>query len=244
LEINIRLAGFGGLVPDYEFTDRTERGVIQFQEDYMKIEATGIVNRDTLKAIDEFSEKWCEDISKYRCLCHFEPSVEKKDRCPGYYGKGGPNERPGMHRSLLWGISALKYYMSLQTEYKLERITSGYRCHAHNKAKKRTSINHMGSAADMIFKYNNGNSLITKSTMDKLKKIRDDFFIKYLRAVEGWAGRKNSYRLEPIGTGKDESYDWIHIDVVKFEDTYKKDVFFIKEQSLVMGKKLFNMEDF
>jgi len=90
----------------------------------------------------------------------------------------------------------------------------------------------------MQFNYNNGKVPVDKSKIDRLKKIRDEFFIKYLNAVEGWAGRKNSYRLEPIGTGKDESYSWIHMDVVKFENKYKTDEFFVKEQSSVKGATL------
>jgi hypothetical protein len=239
LEVNVRLSGFGGMLPTEEFTDLTETGVKQFQKDYMRIsEPTGVVDNDTLKAIDEFSEKWNESISDYKCLCHASGSaVKPNDRCSGY-GKGEINEKPGIHRSLLWGISALKYYLSQQAEYKYANISAGYRCNAHNKVKNRTSINHMGSAVDIQFKYNNGTLYIGRSKIDKLKKIRDDFFIKYLHAVEGWEGRANSYRLEPIGTGKDESYSWIHIDVVKFEDKYKKDEFFVKEQSSVKGKTL------
>jgi hypothetical protein len=96
----------------------------------------------------------------------------------------------------------------------------------------------MGSAVDIQFKCNNGTLSIGRDKIDKLKKIRDDFFVKYLHAVEGWTGKTNSYRLEPIGIGKNESYSWIHIDVVKFEDKYKKDEFFVKEQSSVKGKTL------
>jgi len=232
LEINIRLAGFGGMLPTEKFTELTKNGVKQFQGDYMKMKApTGEADYNTLKAIDEFSENYREDVSNYKCVC---------GSCSGF-GKGEKNENPGVHRSLLWGISALKYYLSQQTEYKYNNISSGYRCNAHNKLKGRTSTNHMGSAVDIQFKYNNGKLPIGRNEIDKLKKIRDGFFIKYLCAVEGWEGKKNSYRLEPIGTGKDESYSWIHIDVVKFEDKYKKDNLFVKEQLSVKGKALLEM---
>jgi len=242
LEINIRLAGFGGMLPTEKFTELTKKGVEQFQKDYMKMEVPmGKADHNTLRAIDEFSEKWIENISDYKCSCHAPNSlVELNNRCLGY-GKGEKNEKPGIHRSLLWGISALKYYLSQQTEYKYNNISSGYRCNAHNKVKNRKTTNHMGSAVDIQFKYSNGKLPIGRNEIDKLKKIRDDFFIKYLCAVEGWAGKKNSYRLEPIGTGKDESYSWIHIDVVKFEDEYKKDNLFVKEQLLVKGKPLLEM---
>jgi len=238
-EINMRLSGFGGMLPTEEFTELTKKGVEQFQRDYMKMpEPTGVVDNDTLDAIEEFSEKWCENLSDYSCLCNASGSkVKQKDRCSGY-GKGLKNERPGIHRSLLWGMSALKYYFSQQTEYKFRQISAGYRCTADNEAKGRPTINHMGSAVDMQFNYNNGKVPVDKSKIDRLKKIRDEFFIKFLNAVEGWAGRKNSYRLEPIGTGENESYSWIHMDVVKFENKYKTDEFFVKEQSSVKGATL------
>ena len=101
-EINIRLAGFGGNVPTDEFTDNTEKMVKQFQRDYMKVPETGKVCGNVLKAIDEFSKKWVENIANYKCLCHASDSkVKKENRCPGF-GKGQKNEHPGMHRTLLW----------------------------------------------------------------------------------------------------------------------------------------------
>jgi len=238
-EINVRLSGFGGMLPTEEFTELTEKGVKQFQRDYMKMpEPSGVVDNDTLEAIEKFSEEWCETLLDYKCLCNASGSeVKQSKRCSGY-GKGMENERPGIHRCLLWGISALKYYFSQQTEYKYRQISAGYRCAADNEAKGRPTINHMGSAVDLQFNYNNGKTPIDRSKINKLKNIRDEFFIKYLNAVEGWAGRKNSYRLEPIGTGKNESYSWIHVDVVMFEKKYQTDEFFVKEQSSVKGTTL------
>ena len=69
LEINFRLAGFGGMLPSKEFTELTEKGVIQFQKDYMKITPTGEVDLKTLYAIDEFSDKYRENITEYKCGC-------------------------------------------------------------------------------------------------------------------------------------------------------------------------------
>ncbi|GHT35927.1 hypothetical protein FACS189434_14180 [Bacteroidia bacterium] len=50
LEINIRLAGFGGMLPTEEFTELTEKGVKQFQQDYMKMaKPTGEADFATLE---------------------------------------------------------------------------------------------------------------------------------------------------------------------------------------------------
>jgi len=223
-----------------DFTERTEKTVKQFQKDYMKLEEpTGIVDRATLEAIDEFSEKWIEQISDHKCLCHSSPYIVKEEnRCPGY-GKGKKNEHPGMHRTLLWSISALKFYLSEQKIYTYCRTSAGYRCWAHNNAVPRRTTNHMGKAVDINY-YENGKILKGKkqSNIKPLKAIRDNFYIKYLNAVPGWGGKKNRYRIEPIGTTKDHSYSWIHIDISKYEAKYLKDEFFVKEQKLIKGKSL------
>lgn len=240
-EINIKLSGFGGNVPTDVFTDRTERMVKQFQRDYMKIPETGKVCGNVLKAIDEYCNKWAEKIINYKCLCHASDSkVKQADRCPGY-GKGGKNEHPGIHRTLLWGVSALKFYLSLQTTYKYRKTSAGYRCWAHNRSIPRTSTNHMGKAIDIQF--NDGSYEISgkaERNLKPLRAIRDQIYIKYLKAEEGWSipSKNNNYRLEPIGTGKDQSYSWIHMDVALFETNYLKDNHFTKEQNLVIGKSV------
>jgi len=245
-EINIRLAGFGGNVPTDKFTDRTERMIKQFQRDYMKVPETGKVCGNVLKAIDDFCNKWAEKIINYKCLCHASDSkVKQVDRCPGY-GKGLKNEHPGIHRTLLWGVSSLKFYLSLQNSFKYRRTSAGYRCVAHNKSIPRSSTNHMGKAVDIQF--NEGSYEISgkvERNLKPLKGIRDKFYIKYLKAEEGWSipSKKNNYRLEPIGTGKDESYSWIHMDVSLFETDYLKNSYFAKEQNSVIGKSIVTMAE-
>ncbi|MFK7051049.1 hypothetical protein V3Q77_14305, partial [Flavobacterium davisii] len=240
-EINIRLAGFGGNVPTDEFTDRTEKMIKQFQRDYMKVPETGKVCGNVLRAIDEFTGKWAENIIKYKCLCHASDSkVLPKNRCGGY-GKGLKDEHSGIHRSLLWGVSALKYYLSLQKKYSFNHISAGYRCWAHNKTIPRTSTNHMGKAVDIQFLVDN--KIVTgraKSNIEKLKSIRDSFYIKYLKAEEGWSVEDSVFRLEPIGLEKDHSYSWIHMDVTKYNN-YLDDKYFVKEQKEIEGEKLINL---
>lgn len=240
-EINIRLAGFGGNVPTDEFTDRTEKMIKQFQRDYMKVPETGKVCGNVLRSIDEFCSKWHENITKYKCLCHASDSkVPVKDRCGGY-GKGLKDEHPGIHRSLLWGVSALKYYLAQQEKYSFNHISAGYRCWAHNKSIPRTSTNHMGKAVDIQFladkKVISGK---IKSNIDKLESIRDSFYLKYLKAQEGWSVKDAVFRLEPIGLGKDQSYSWIHMDVTKYT-SYLDDKYFVKLQKDIEGDKLINI---
>lgn len=50
----------------------------------------------------------------------------------------------------------------------------------------------------------------------------------------------NLFRLEPFGLGKDQSYSWVHMDVTKYND-YLQDKFFVKEQSLIIGKKVIDI---
>lgn len=238
-EINIRLAGFGGNVPTDEFTDRTEKMIKQFQRDYMQVPETGKICGNVLKAIDEFCGKWSENIVKYKCLCHDPDSkVSLKDRCNGGYGKGLKDEHPGIHRSLLWSVSALKYYLSLQKKYTFSNISAGYRCWAHNKSIPRTSTNHMGKAVDIQFRVDN--IAITgknEKNIKKLESIRDSFYTKYLKAQQGWSVKDEVFRLEPIGLGKDQSYSWIHMDVTKFNN-YLEDKYFVKQQKDIEGDKL------
>ena len=238
-EINIRLAGFGGNVPTDEFTDRTEKMIKQFQRDYMQVPETGKVCGNVLKAIDEFCGKWSENIVKYKCLCHASDSkVSVKDRCNGGYGIGLKDEHPGIHRSLLWSVSALKYYLSLQKKYTFYNISAGYRCWAHNKSIPRTSTNHMGKAVDIQFRVDN--VAITgkdEKNIKKLESIRDSFYVKFLKAQQGWSVKDEVFRLEPIGLGKDQSYSWIHMDVTKFNN-YLEDKYFVKQQKDIEGDKL------
>jgi len=250
-EINIRLAGFGGNVPTDEFTDRTEKMVKQFQRDYMKVPETGKVCGNVLKAIDEFTAKWAEKVSDYTCLCNGIKSIASK--CSGF-GKGQYKdqysskahvekyhkyERPGMHRSLLWGVSALKYYLSIQSEYRYSSITAGYRCWEHNKYVGRDTTNHMGKAVDIQFLKNN--KLVggkKEENLPILRDIRDKFYTKYLDSKYNWVNGNNNFSLEPFGLGKGQTWSWIHTDVREFDNVYLDDKFFIKTQDLLTGKSL------
>jgi hypothetical protein len=133
--------------------------------------------------------------------------------------------------------------LSRQDKYHYAYISAGYRCQAHNHAMKRSSINHMGMAVDIHFSYRNSKSktiAINKNTIEDLRKIRDDFYQKYLKSQEGWSipAKHNRFRTEPIGIGKEQSYSWIHMDVFLCDPKYKLAQFFVKEQCDIKGTSL------
>ncbi len=263
-EINIRLTGFGkGLLPKKEFTDETEKAVKNFQKDYMETEQTGIADLKTQEAIDEFCKKYQETIADYECPCtnkSISGRPDKDKRCTGFgqgqykgkYKSSSKSERnykyeyPGIHRSLLWGISAIKFYMK-DTKYDVKTIYRGYRCWSDNlhnpNHSNRTSTNHMGKAADLHF---NINGVRTKKVTD-LEYIRENFFSKYLGAPKSGAGqtygfgwKKNHFGLEPkkFNSNSSGATTWVHVDVREFDKKYLEDKLFTKEQKLVIGKKL------
>ncbi|WP_309609197.1 glycosyl hydrolase 108 family protein, partial [Flavobacterium sp.] len=259
-EINIRLAGFGGNVPTDEFTDRTEKMVKQFQKDYMKVEETGKVCGNVLKAIDDFSSKF--DISatlwgQLKCSCDTKGKqtssklrkIKELNSCNGFGDHTGkdtykatPNneanhnyEYPGIHRSLLFGIKALQFYFSEQTVYTMDHITSGYRC----RFKNYKTTNHQGKAIDIQFSKGDWEiRYAVKKNLKALEDIRDSFYIKYLGAQKNWSG-ENLFSTEPIdllyypdgSLRYDHTFSWLHIDVRQFESKYLEDKYFCKNST-------------
>ena len=264
-EINIRLAGFGGNVPTDEFTDRTEKMIKQFQRDYMKVPETGKVCGNVLKAIDEFSNKF--DIGttfwdQLKCSCSTKGKqasselrgIKEKNICDGFGDHTGKDtykatphneanhnyEYPGIHRSLLFGLKALKFYFSQQNIYSLDLISSGYRC----RFKNYMTTNHQGKAIDIQF--GKGDWKIRgeqKKNLETLRKIRDEFYIKYLGGQENWTN-PNKFSIEPIDllykkNGKvrfDYTFSWIHFDVRRFDAIYLEDKYFCKNSQALNGK--------
>ncbi|AUS04112.1 glycoside hydrolase family protein [Pseudotamlana carrageenivorans] len=271
-ELNIRLSGFGGNIPTDEFTDRTVAIVKQFQRDYMKIAPTGEVGRDELKAIDDFSEKY--DISdefwgQIKCSCVSKGETKwnklrnktELNNCDGFgdhtgigaYRENKPKsegfhmyEYPGIHRSLLFAVKALQFYLSKQTTYKLDHVSSGYRC----RFKNYKTTNHQGKAIDLQF--SKGDWKIRnakKKNVIPLRSIRDDFYVKYLGAQEEWTDT-NKFSIEPIGleyhSGGELRYDrtfsWIHMDVRRFESIYLVDDYFCKNSNSLNKKSMLSGE--
>ncbi|MCG8210912.1 peptidoglycan-binding protein [Tenacibaculum finnmarkense] len=261
-EINIRLAGFGGNVPTKKFTPRTVTMIKQFQKDYMEIEPTGNICGDTLKAIDEFSEKF--DVSstvwgQLDCSCTGKGTKkhnklnnkEEQNNCNGWGDKSGKNtykssihteamhkyEYPGIHRSLLFGLKTLLFYMSKQSDYEFGHISSGYRC----RFKQYKTTNHQGKAIDIQF--NKGSWKIRgkqNKNLAELKEIKKIIFTKKFNAKTNWTN-VNHFSLEPIGMSNGNTWSWIHMDVRKFNSDFLKDEFFCKDKSSLNGRKIVNI---
>ncbi len=264
-EINIRLAGFGGNVPTDEFTQRTVDMVKQFQKDYMKVEQTGVVCGKMFKAIDEFSEKY--DISKtiwgqLDCSCtgkgtnKYNKLNGKKElnNCSGWGDKSGKStyksithseamhkyEYPGIHRSILFALKTILFYLDSNNNYSFAHISSGYRC----RFKGYTTTNHQGKAIDIQF--NKGDWEIrgqVHKNIAPLKDIKNKIFNK-LNAKTSWTD-KNQYSLEPIGLNADNTkingghtHSWIHMDVRKFDAVYLKDTYFCKDKLTLNGESI------
>lgn len=230
LELNIRLAGFGGALPTNEFTDLTEACVKQFQRDYMGVPETGKVCGGLLQALDEFRDKY--GISSF-----FESMKCPCKTCSGF-GKGRDGvfafptasqtkqrqatEHPGMHRSLIWGLKAMQFYFEKMPNpkgYKIQGISSGYRCIDRNYQKKRATTNHMGNAVDIVIVNSKGNTV----TVPELENtVRAEWFAKYLNTSLGWS--KNHFGIERTSDG---ATSWVHLDVREFDvTTYQKSNFY------------------
>lgn len=248
-EINFRLAGFGCVLPGDVFTENTEKGVKQFQRDYMKMKSpSGIVDDITLRSIDEFSDIYRENLITYKCPC---------GKCGGF-GKGqnkgkykGNIEReryhkyeyPGMHQSLLWGVSAVRFYATLLTpKYTVCGISSAYRCTIDNASHNRTTVNHMGKSVDIKFA-KEGKQIVGKqrSNLPLLEFVRDNLFIKYLNTTE-WINA--GFSTEPIGLNNGQTWSWIHLDVREFGKNNLKDEYFIKKNSdMNFAKKILDIKN-
>nr|WP_315032603.1 PAAR-like protein [uncultured Chryseobacterium sp.] len=252
-EINIRLAGFGGNVPTDEFTDRTEKMVKQFQKDYMKVPETGKVCGNVLKAIDEFTNNYKFSFDEIKCKCNTKGSITKDiilnknvtNNCSGFgdnsnkgkFVKNGNTEKhhayeyPGLHRSLLFALKTVMYYMDkVNPKYKYNSISSGFRCRFHNIFLSTQTTNHMGKALDVLFNYEKGGRAQTRTDLDTIRK---DYFEKYLDA-KYWT-EKNKFGLETYSQG---AKTWVHVDVREFDADYLKDQYFCKDEATLHGKSI------
>jgi hypothetical protein len=150
-ELQLRLAGFRSTVPDGEFGPGTERQVMSFQQDFMRVTPSGVVDRATMHAIDRFTRRYPIDFKRLKCPCGDCAGFGMK-RFKGRYVPGKLKveafhlyEYPGVHRMLLWAVRAVLLYLP---QHKFE-ISSGYRCSVDNKQHGRSSTNHHGKAIDL-----------------------------------------------------------------------------------------------
>jgi hypothetical protein len=220
-ELQIRLAGFRGTIPDGDFGPGTELQVFQFQRDFMKMqEPTGIVEQKTMAAIDQFAEQFPIDFDALKCLCGVCKGFGQ-GRFKGSYRHGKPKteqnyryEYPGIHRMLLWAVRAFFFYIP---EHEFV-ITSGYRCGVQNKKTKRKSTNHHGKAVDIDVPGKPDED--KREDMIRCDEIRG-IIVGKSNAQIGWnaANRKS---FEP----SDIAPTWIHYDVRCYDRKYLEDRFF------------------
>ena len=88
VELQLRLAGFRGTVPDGSFGSGTELQVTTFQRDYMKMALpTGIVDGDTMRAIDKFADQFPINFADLKCPC---------GKCGGFFMSSVTGQAHGM----------------------------------------------------------------------------------------------------------------------------------------------------
>lgn len=234
-EINIRLAGFGGALPSDEFTELTAKCIRQFQKDYMGVPETGKICGSVLAALDKFYYEYpvSSFMNKASCPC---------GSCSGYgnnrrgikSGSNIANEYPGLHRSLIWIVKALNFY--LKNEFKTKNleiayIESGYRCIENNKKKSRTSVNHMGLALDLHI---NKNGVRTRDLAD-MEFIRKNIMAVKMDATERRASNKIYLEPKVFNDGSSGAQTWVHFDITRLSNIYFEDEFFKKTVTELNG---------
>ncbi|WP_313621446.1 peptidoglycan-binding domain-containing protein [Achromobacter sp.] len=219
-ELQIRLAGFRGTLPDGEFGPGTELQVTKFQADVMKQSSpSGEADSLTLKAIDEFADRFPIDFSRLKCRC---------GKCEGF-GRGNFKgkylgnqkveafhlyEYPGIHRMLLWAVRAAHFYMP---EHRFT-FSSGYRCSVDNQQHHRNTTNHCGKAVDLDIKLERGEN--KQDDLIKCRVVRGKL-VELSNAQIGWTA-KNRKSLEPDNVAP----TWVHYDVRSYEPKYLADRYF------------------
>ncbi|PPC04867.1 LysM peptidoglycan-binding domain-containing protein [Acinetobacter pittii] len=240
-EVNIRLAGFGGALPTDEFTELTATCIKQFQRDYMGVPDTGKICGSVLVALDQFYDEYpiSSFMGKAACNC---------GKCSGFgNGKMGvqsgintANEYPGIHRSLIWILKSLNFY--LKNEFKDKKINvayieSGYRCIENNKKHERTSVNHMGLALDIHF---HKNGVRTRELSD-MEFIRKNIMAKKMGASEQRIRDKIYLEPKVFRSGEAGATSWVHFDITMFLDKYFNNNMFKIKVSDLNGIKLVDL---
>ena len=232
VELQMRLAGFRGTVPDGEFGPGTELQVTTFQRDYMKMEnPTGLVDGETYNAIDQFAAAYPINFNLLKCPCGTCGGFGQ-GQFKGRYVTGKPKaeafyryEYPGVHRMILWAARAIMFYMPEHTF----TFNSSYRCSVDNINKKRSSTNHHGKAVDMDIVPKAGET--KQDDRDKCDAVRGRL-VETANAQIGWAGR-NIKALEPSSIAP----TWVHYDVRQYERKYLDDKFFVTTNKDLNNRK-------
>ena len=225
VELQMRLAGFKGTVPDGDFGPNTVTQVTTFQSEWMKMaQPTGRVDTDTFDAIDAFAAAHPVDFSPLKCKCGVCGGFGR-GKFKDQYWSGDSEEKfhryeyPGIHRMLLWTYRAAMLHTKAQG-WKLT-INSAYRCSVDNQQHNRKSTNHSGKAID-IDVVNPASNTIDRQRSNELRAI----LVETANAQIGWAGR-NRKALEPA----DIAPTWVHLDVRCYDRKYLDDKYFVRDQA-------------
>ena len=229
-ELQLRLAGFRGTSPDGDYGPGTERQVVAFQRDYMRLpNQSGIVDKPTMEAIEDLGAKFPLDFAALRCKCGVCGGFGRGGST-GIYRAGKPEveayyqyEYPGIHRMLLWAVKAIFFYMP---QYNFS-INSGYRCSIDNQQHGRTSTNHHGKAIDIDVPRRSGEGV--EEDKVRCNEIRDKL-VEVSNAQIGWAAG-NRKSLEPANIAP----TWVHYDVRNYARKYLPDQLFCQSEEALIG---------
>lgn len=227
VELQMRLSGFRGTIPDGRYGPGTELQVQAFQRDFMGAEEpSGQADAETMDWIVKFGEMHAIDFDKLRCPCQ-QCAGFGSGRFKGLY-RGGTKlevyhryEYPGIHRMLLWTVRRAQH-LAASRQWKLT-INSAYRCAFDNARKGRSSTNHHGKAIDLdIVPDNAGEQSSDKQRCDMLRAMLQE----HANFQNGWTvPNRKSYEPNTIAP------TWVHIDVRSYAPEYLADRYFVKTEA-------------
>ena len=219
IELQMRLAGFRGTVPDGNYGPGTELQVQAFQRLVMgDQQPSGQADAITMAALAQFGDERPLDFTKLRCPCG-QCGGFGRTQFAGLYNKNmklevyNRYEYPGVHRMLLWTVRAADFYAA-QRGWRLT-INSGYRCAIDSANHNRTSTNHQGKAVDLDIIGNDGTDQGRCDTLRHLLEEKANF-------QRGW-NVLNRKSYEP----NDIAPTWVHIDVRSYVAEYLRDPYFV-----------------
>lgn len=229
VELQMRLAGFRGTVPDGDYGPGTELQVTTFQRDWMKAaQPGGRADLATLAAIDAFGQAHPVNFGLIRCKCGVCGGFGQ-GRFKGQYGGREKLEMfhryeyPGVHRMLLWAYRAAIFYAKPKG-WSLT-INSGYRCWVDNQQNGRSSTNHCGKAIDIDI-LNAPSKMVDAQRSDALRGL----LVQLANAQVGW-GATNRKSLEPANIAP----TWVHYDVRSYDRAWLADAYFVKDAAALDG---------
>lgn len=219
-ELQMRLAGFRGTLPDGDYGPGTELQVMAFQRFYMgTAQPSGAADDATMAAIVQFGAEHPIDFDRLHCPCG-QCGGFGQGRFRGQYREGKPYEAyhryeyPGIHRMLLWTVRAAIFYAK-EKNWRLI-FTSGYRCAIDNADHNRSSTNHHGKAVDLDIIADAGTD---RGRCDALRTV----LAERANFQRGWnVANRKSYEPREIAP------TWVHIDVRSYAPQYLNDLYFVK----------------